>query len=149
MLHHSLVQITLLYIYIYVYAVEYLRIHRPISLFQDEFHPSLKHDRPYMLSMANAGPGTNGSQFFITLVPTVRLTMHSYYIRSLRSPPFFPACLLIENFFRVQPWLDKKHTIFGTVTKGMEVVQEIGNAKTDRKTDKPFDDIKIFSVTIK
>ncbi|GAA5871767.1 hypothetical protein JCM8547_008137 [Rhodosporidiobolus lusitaniae] len=85
------------------------------SAFEDEFHPMLKHDRPYMLSMANAGPKTNGSQFFVTTVPC--------------------------------PWLDNKHTIFGRATSGFEVIHAIENVRTD-KTDKPFEDIKITSVSV-
>lgn len=54
-----------------------------------------------------------------------------------------------SHFYVLQPWLDNKHTVFGRVVKGMEVVQNISTAKTNPKTDKPYDDIQIVSISLK
>ena len=59
------------------------------------------------------------------------------------------VCYVNVCMFAQQPWLDKKHTVFGRVVRGMESVLSIGNAKTNPKTDKPHDDITIVSITVK
>ncbi|MDP9268837.1 MAG: peptidylprolyl isomerase [Acidobacteriota bacterium] len=89
----------------------------PGYTFEDEFTPTLKFDRPGRLAMANSGPNTNGSQFFITEVPT--------------------------------PHLNMKHTIFGQCdTASVALVKKIARMPNDARTNRPFDPVKITSITI-
>lgn len=83
--------------------------------FADEFSPNRHHDKPGVFSMANSGPNTNGSQFFITEAPT--------------------------------PWLDNRHSIFGQVTQGLEMVSQIANVPRDAG-DKPLKTVYMKKVTI-
>ncbi|KMZ60300.1 Peptidyl-prolyl cis-trans isomerase [Zostera marina] len=84
--------------------------------FEDEIRPELKHTGAGILSMANAGPNTNGSQFFITLAPAQSL--------------------------------DGKHTIFGRISGGMEIIKRLGSVQTDN-SDRPIHDVKILRTSVK
>jgi peptidylprolyl isomerase len=84
--------------------------------FEDECSENVKFDRPYLLAMANAGPKTNSSQFFITFAPTT--------------------------------WLNMKHSIFGEVTKGQDVINKIEAVET-APGDRPKEDVKMIKLTVK
>lgn len=110
--------------------------------FEDEFHDELFNLRG-ALSMANAGPNTNGSQFFIVQMQHVPNDM----IGQMEKAGFPKE--IIEEYAKVggTPWLDFKHTVFGHVVEGMDVVDKIANIEKDMR-DKPLEDVKIESITV-
>lgn len=113
--------------------------------FEDEFDLGL-HNLRGALSMANAGPGTNGSQFFIVQAGSVDGNLMGQM--EMIGEKMFPAeC--IEDYKKVggTPWLDFKHTVFGQVFEGMDVVDEIAATRVDL-VDKPFDDVVIEKIEI-
>ena len=112
--------------------------------FEDEFTPEL-HNLRGALSMANAGPNTNGSQFFIVQAKNVTDDM----IDQLETAPeeLFPNdCVRAYEKMGGTPWLDYKHTVFGQVTDGMDVVDRIAAVKVDFFQNKPLEDVVIETV---
>ncbi|KAF1881163.1 hypothetical protein Lal_00023197 [Lupinus albus] len=102
---------------LFIFHVDYMFNVMSLSpKFEDEIKQELKHTGAGILSMANAGPNSNGSQFFITLAPC--------------------------------PSLDGKHTIFGRVCRGMEIIKRLGSVQTDNN-DRPIHDVKILRTSVK
>lgn len=112
--------------------------------FEDEFTPEL-HNYRGALCMANAGPNTNGSQFFIVQASSVPGNM----IEQMKELPnnFPPECVEAYEKLGGTPWLDYRHSVFGQVTDGMDVVDAIANAKTGA-ADKPVEEISIKGIDI-
>ncbi|WP_438450410.1 peptidylprolyl isomerase [Lactobacillus kitasatonis] len=110
-------------------------------LFEDEFSRGLFNLRG-ALSMANSGPNTNGSQFFIVQ----NKNMPKRYIKQM-EPAGYPKEIIHAYKQGGTPWLDGRHTVFGQVIDGMDVVDEIAKVKKD-KMDKPLEDVVIITIDI-
>ncbi len=114
--------------------------------FEDEFHPEL-HNIKGALSMANAGPNTNGSQFFIVQASTVPEDMLEQ-MRGMTDRGFPENTVNAYESLGGTPWLDFRHSVFGQVFDGMDIVDAIANVKTDG-SDRPLEDVKIINIDIK
>ena len=113
--------------------------------FADEFSPEY-HNLRGALSMANAGPGTNGSQLFIVQAPSVSDDLIAQ-METLGESAFPAWAVSAYRSKGGTPWLDFRHTVFGQVYEGMDVVDAIANAPCG-PNDKPVEEIKILSIEI-
>lgn len=112
------------------------------STFEDEFNPELMNLRG-ALSMANAGPGTNGSQFFIVQAKNVPSNM----LKQMQDYDYPEEVIKAYSENGGTPWLDGKHTVFGHVVSGMDVVDGMADVEKDGR-DKPVEDISIKSIKV-
>ncbi|AMA64044.1 MAG: peptidylprolyl isomerase [Kurthia gibsonii] len=112
------------------------------STFEDEFNPELMNLRG-ALSMANAGPGTNGSQFFIVQAKNVPSNM----LKQMQDYDYPEEVIKAYAENGGTPWLDGKHTVFGHVVSGMDVVDGMADVEKDGR-DKPVEDISIKSIKV-
>ena len=110
--------------------------------FEDEFDDTL-YNLYGALSMANAGPNTNGSQFFIVQAKMVPSQMLS----QLEGAGFPPEIVKAYTEQGGTPWLDRRHSVFGHVINGMDIVEKIANVET-KAQDKPVEDVVIESISI-
>lgn len=103
--------------------------------FADELHQDLRHSGAGILSMANSGPNTNGSQFFITLAPCQHLDG-----KRLKTISLNPQFYVLQSILG-------KHAIFGRIYAGMDIIKRMGVVETDGD-DRPFEEVKIISARI-
>ncbi len=113
--------------------------------FEDEFHPEL-HNLNGALSMANAGPNTNGSQFFIVQASDVPDGMLEQ-MKGMADRGFPENTVKAYEAVGGTPWLDFRHSVFGQVFEGMDIVNKIASVKTDG-SDRPLEDVKIVSIDV-
>ena len=113
--------------------------------FEDEFTPDARNFRG-ALSMANAGPGTNGSQFFIVQAGPETIDARMFPMLKRQGKEFSEEAVAKYTEMGGTPWLDGAHTVFGQVVEGMDVVDKIAAVRVDRSS-RPYDEVTIIGIT--
>lgn len=113
--------------------------------FEDEFTPDARNFRG-ALSMANAGPGTNGSQFFIVQAGPETIDARMFPMLKRQGKEFSEEAVAKYTEMGGTPWLDGAHTVFGQAIEGMDVVDKIAAVRVDRSS-RPYDEVTIIGIT--